>query len=118
MQVEQESPHGDIGGTQDGEAAGTLMGSRPDGPLEAWLPLVRWVLYHLLPAYARSRAEDDDLYQAGVAGLLNARRLYDPKRGVKFITYATHKIRWAMLIEAGLTRHGWAPLPERLEDGR
>ncbi len=116
MQVERALPRRNTGGTQDGEMVGTLVETRSDSPAEAWLPLVRWVLYRLLPAHVRARAEDDDLYQAGVVGLLNTRRLYDPTKGAKFITYATHKIRWAMLIEAGLTRHGWTPLPERLPD--
>ncbi|MFQ5794930.1 MAG: sigma-70 family RNA polymerase sigma factor [Candidatus Bipolaricaulia bacterium] len=34
----------------------------------------------------------DDLIQAGYIGLLNAIHNFDPDRGVKFITYATHLI--------------------------
>lgn len=77
------------------------------GPIEDWLPLVAWVLNHKLPFFVRDRLGRDDLYQAGVEGLLNAQRLFQPDKGAIFKTYAVHKIRWAMLIAAGLTRHGW-----------
>lgn len=80
--------------------------------VEQWLPLVRWVIWRRLPAHVRERISDDQAFQAGVLGLMNAIRLFDPDRGVTFKTYAGVKIRWAILIEAGLTRQGWAPRVE------
>lgn len=63
-----------------------------------------------LPAHVTRRIATDDMRQAGLEGLLTARRLYDPARGT-WSTYASSKIRWAILIAAGLTRTGWEPLP-------
>jgi len=39
----------------------------------------------------------NDLYDYGCIGLMEAWERYDPKRGVKFITYAYRRIRGAML---------------------
>jgi DNA-directed RNA polymerase specialized sigma subunit len=79
--------------------------------------MVLWVLGRL-PAWVKARMAKGDLEQAGWLGLMNAYRLYDPDKGVKFSTYAIHKIRWAMLIEAGLTNHGWPPPTVEYDDGR
>lgn len=82
---------------------------------EHWLPLVAWVSRRM-PDHVHRRLGQDDLYQAGVIGLMNAIRLYKPDRGVLFKTYAVHKIRWSMYIAAGLTRQGWEPLPVQLDE--
>lgn len=37
--------------------------------------------------------EFDDLVHEGVIGLMHAAELFDPSRGVKFGTYATHAVR-------------------------
>ncbi len=89
-----------------------------DGRVEDWLPLVHWVMGHKLPPHVFKRISRDDIYQAGCVGLLNAKRLYNPDnpKGASFKTYAVHKIRWAILIAAGLTRRGWEPMPERLKE--
>jgi RNA polymerase sigma factor for flagellar operon FliA len=42
-------------------------------------------------------SEIDDLVAFGFGGLLEARRRFDPARGVRFQTYAYHRIRGAML---------------------
>jgi RNA polymerase sigma factor for flagellar operon FliA len=49
----------------------------------------------------------DDLIQAGMIGLLDASRNYDPTQGASFETYAGIRIRGAMLDE--LRRNDWAP---------
>ena len=41
--------------------------------------------------------ELDDLIAFGFGGLLEAERRYDPKRGVRFSTFAYHRVRGAML---------------------
>lgn len=86
--------------------------SRPHGgcteTAEQWLSLIHWVIRHRLPSHVRDRISDEQAFQAGVIGLMNAIRLFDASRGVTFKTYAGIKIRWAILIEAGLTRTGWA----------
>lgn len=42
-------------------------------------------------------SELDDLVAFGFGGLLEARRRFDPARGVRFQTYAYHRVRGAML---------------------
>jgi len=49
----------------------------------------------------------DELESAGTVGLLDALNNFDPGKGVKFKTYATYRIKGAMLDE--LRRMDWAP---------
>ncbi|MBS4009000.1 MAG: FliA/WhiG family RNA polymerase sigma factor [Clostridium sp.] len=71
-----------------------------------YLPLVRLHAGRLalgLPAHVNR----DDLVQAGVLGLLEAMQRFDPNRGVRFESFATLRIRGAMLDE--LRRLCWLP---------
>jgi RNA polymerase sigma factor for flagellar operon FliA len=86
-----------------------------DIDLEQWLPLVKWVMGRL-PGHVYRRLDRDDIYQAGVIGLLNAKRCFRPDRGASFKTYSVSKIRWSIYIAAGLTRRGWERRPVRLRD--
>ncbi|MDR0331482.1 MAG: FliA/WhiG family RNA polymerase sigma factor [Chitinispirillales bacterium] len=49
----------------------------------------------------------DDLYSAGILGLIKAVDTFEPERGFKFETYAGHKIRGAILDE--LRALDWVP---------
>ena len=49
----------------------------------------------------------DDLISAGMGGLLDAARRFDPTRGIKFKTLAEHRIRGAMLDE--IRSVDWTP---------
>ncbi|MHB1926405.1 MAG: sigma-70 family RNA polymerase sigma factor [Leptospirillum sp.] len=49
----------------------------------------------------------DDLISAGMGGLLDAARRFDPTRGIKFKTMAEHRIRGAMLDE--IRSADWMP---------
>jgi RNA polymerase sigma factor FliA len=74
--------------------------------VEKYLPLVRAVVARLamtLPPHVDS----EDLYSAGLGGLLNAVRQYDPTAGTAFETYARLRIRGAILDE--LRRMDWVP---------
>jgi len=51
--------------------------------------------------------QSDDLIQAGMIGLLEASRNYDPNQGASFETYAGIRIRGAMLDE--IRRSDWTP---------
>lgn len=84
----------------------------PPEEVERHLQLVHWVISHRVPNHVFYRATRDDMFQAGVIGLMNAIRLFDPAKGNRFSTFAVHKIRWNILIEAGLTRHGWEAIAE------
>ncbi len=51
--------------------------------------------------------DGEDLYSAGLAGLLNAIRKYNPRAGTAFETYARLRIRGAVFDE--LRRMDWVP---------
>ncbi|MEI6413520.1 MAG: RNA polymerase sigma factor FliA [Pseudomonadota bacterium] len=69
-------------------------------------PLVKRIAYHLLNRLPPS-VQLDDLIQAGMIGLLEAQRHYDPAQGASFETYAGIRIRGAMLDE--IRRGDWTP---------
>ena len=74
--------------------------------VEEYLPLVRTVVGRLamtLPSHVNS----DDLHSAGLVGLLNALRRYNPDCGTSFETYARVRIRGAVFDE--LRRMDWVP---------
>lgn len=74
--------------------------------VEEHLPLVKAVVGRLamtLPAHVNS----DDLYSAGLVGLLNAVRRFNPKSGSTFANYARVRIRGAVFDE--LRRLDWVP---------
>lgn len=54
-----------------------------------------------------SGVELDDLIQAGTLGLLDATRRFDPAAGVTFATFASQRIRGAMIDE--LRTRDWLP---------
>jgi RNA polymerase sigma factor for flagellar operon FliA len=51
--------------------------------------------------------DGEELYSAGLSGLLNAVRNYNPRAGTAFETYARLRIRGAVLDE--LRRMDWVP---------
>ena len=61
----------------------------PEQIVVACTPLVR----RIVSDFIFSGVPTDDLMQVGFIGLLNAVELFDPTRGVKFVTYASHLIR-------------------------
>src|ERR1051326_746792 len=74
--------------------------------VEQYLPLVRMVLGRLAMTLP-DHVDQDDLNSAGLVGLLQALRNYDPGCGTSFETYARVRIRGAMLDE--LRRMDWVP---------
>ena len=69
------------------------------------LPLVKRIAYHLMSRLPAS-VEADDLIQAGLIGLLDAAERFDDSLGAQFETYATQRVRGAMLDE--LRDSDWA----------
>jgi DNA-directed RNA polymerase sigma subunit (sigma70/sigma32) len=59
------------------------------------LGLVRMIALALLPTLPAG-FELEDLVGWGNIGLLSAARTYDPSRGASFVTWAGHKIEWAI----------------------
>lgn len=68
--------------------------------------LVKRLAYQMA-ARLPSSVQVDDLVQAGMMGLLDALNYYDESHGAQFETYATQRIRGAMLDE--LREADWAP---------
>ncbi len=70
------------------------------------IALVKRIAYHLV-ARMPSNVQVDDLIQAGMLGLIEASKNYDPTQGASFETYAGIRIRGAMLDDV---RHAdWSP---------
>lgn len=69
-------------------------------------PLVKRIAHHL-GSRMPSSVQLDDLIQAGMIGLLEAARQYDPGQGASFQTYAGIRVRGAMLDE--IRRLDWTP---------
>jgi RNA polymerase sigma factor for flagellar operon FliA len=69
-------------------------------------PLVKRIAFHLMSRLPAS-VQVDDLIQAGMIGLIEASRKFDPEQGASFDTYAGIRIRGAMLDE--IRRTDWTP---------
>jgi RNA polymerase sigma factor for flagellar operon FliA len=69
-------------------------------------PLVKRIAYHLMNRLPPS-VQAEDLVQAGMIGLIEASKNYDPSQGASFETYAGIRIRGAMLDE--IRRSDWTP---------
>lgn len=75
-------------------------------PVTAYAQLVKRIAYQLAARLPTS-VQVDDLIQAGMIGLLDAMNNYDETQGAQFETYATQRVRGAMLDE--LREIDWAP---------
>jgi RNA polymerase sigma factor FliA len=87
------------------DAAGLAAGAA-DARLLQLLPQVRFIarrIHRHLP----NHVPVEDLYQAGVLGLLDALRKFDPRRQVRFESYMQFRIRGAILDE--LRSLDWSP---------
>ncbi|MHC4957458.1 MAG: sigma-70 family RNA polymerase sigma factor [Planctomycetota bacterium] len=69
-----------------------------DALVVEYLPLVRHVV-NRIAAGLPTHVDNDELFQVGSVGLVNASRSFDKKRGVAFKTYAFALIRGAILDE-------------------
>ncbi|MBF0264286.1 MAG: RNA polymerase sigma factor FliA [Gammaproteobacteria bacterium] len=74
--------------------------------IEEHAPLVKKIAYHLMARLPAS-VQVDDLIQAGLIGLLDAGKHYNSSLGAQFVTYATIRVRGAMLDE--VRRSDWVP---------
>ena len=83
--------------------------------MEMHYPLVRHIAERLLQTLPKS-IELDDLVSAGLFGLMDAIRGFDPDRGIKFKTYCTTRIRCSILDQ--LRSQDWVPRLVRLKASR
>ena len=77
---------------------GKMARSAPSELLAQHAPLVRKLALQLIAKLPAS-VELDDLVQVGMMGLLDAAEKYQDDQGAKFETYASQRIRGAMLDE-------------------
>ncbi len=87
-------------------AYGSVNELNADSLVTQHAPLVKRIAYHLMNRLPPN-VQVDDLIQAGMIGLLEASRNYDPSQGASFETYAGIRIRGAMLDE--IRRSDWTP---------
>lgn len=78
--------------------------------LVAYAPLVKIIVNRLVSTHGK-RSEYDDLINNGVIGLMDAIERFDPRRGVKFETYASLRIRGEIIDH--MRRQDWAPVSLR-----
>jgi RNA polymerase sigma factor for flagellar operon FliA len=67
-----------------------------DELLKRFAPLVRHVVERVAATLPKN-VDHEDLYSAGVLGLLDAHAKFDTRKGVKFETYAVWRIKGAVL---------------------
>lgn len=116
----------------------TLTGeeSERDRLVLVHIPLLKHIIGRM---NAPAGVDRDDLYGFGMLGLIAAADSWEPERGLKFSTYAYHKIRGAILdemrkqdvlsrgkrellrdveriVQAGEQARGVAPLPEEIAE--
>ena len=77
-----------------------------DTLVEQHTPLVKRIAHHLMVRMPAG-VSVEDLYQAGMLGLLDALKRFDSSKGASFETYAGIRIRGAMVDE--LRKGEWAP---------
>lgn len=77
-----------------------------DIDITQYAPMVKKIAGILISRLPAS-IELDDLIQVGIIGLIDAARQFDPAQGVQFETFASQRVRGAMLDE--LRREDWMP---------
>ena len=76
-------------------AKGTL---NRDAQIRQYSPLVKKLAHHMIAKLPAS-VEVDDLIQVGMMGLTEALARFEPSQGVQFETFASQRIRGAMIDE-------------------
>ncbi|MFT4814748.1 MAG: RNA polymerase sigma factor for flagellar operon FliA [Pseudohongiellaceae bacterium] len=84
----------------------TLDAAARNALFENHLPLVKIIAHHVSLRLPPGKSVDD-LIQVGMIGLLEASRAYEGNKGAEFKSYASIRIRGAILDE--LRRDSWMP---------
>jgi len=63
------------------------------------LPLVKQIAQRVYERIPKGLVQFEDLLQAGILGLIEAVKRYDPKRGIRFESFAHFRIKGAILDE-------------------
>lgn len=86
-----------------------------DGQIARYAPLVKRIAHHMM-ARLPANVQVDDLIQTGMLGLLDAIQRFDASQGAIFETYASQRIRGAILD--GLRANDWFPREVRRNSRR
>ena len=86
-----------------------------DGQIARYAPLVKRIAHHMM-ARLPANVQVDDLIQTGMIGLLDAMQRFDATQGAQFETYASQRIRGAILD--GLRANDWFPRDVRRNSRR
>jgi RNA polymerase sigma factor for flagellar operon FliA len=119
-EISRETPSEDLWAAyqvarKQGEDGAALLEALRNELMERHLPLVRYIAERLLQTLPKS-IELDDLMSAGLFGLMDAIRGFDPERGIKFKTYCSTRIRGSILDQ--LRSQDWVPRLVRLKAGK
>ncbi len=83
--------------------------------VEKYLHIVHY-LANKLSIFSSGTLDREDLYSAGVIGLIEAMQKFDPERGFEFQTFATIRVRGAIIDE--IRRTDWVPRSVRKKSKR
>ncbi|MEQ8161390.1 MAG: FliA/WhiG family RNA polymerase sigma factor, partial [Smithellaceae bacterium] len=81
-----------------------------------YAPLVKNIVGRLAAKLPIDSADKEDLVNVGIMGLMSALEKYDKNRNVQFETYASFRIRGAVLDE--LRAKDWVPRATRSKDNK
>ncbi|NTW07663.1 MAG: sigma-70 family RNA polymerase sigma factor, partial [Syntrophaceae bacterium] len=81
-----------------------------------YAPLVKNIVGRLAAKLPIDLADKEDLVNVGIMGLMSALEKYDKNRNVQFETYASFRIRGAVLDE--LRAKDWVPRATRSKDNK
>ncbi len=87
-----------------------------DDLIMKYAPLVKNIVGRLAAKLPIDSADKEDLVNVGVMGLMSALDKYDKSRNVQFETYASFRIRGAVLDE--LRAKDWVPRATRSKDNK
>ena len=103
MTASEGEVNGNVGPASPEELVDGVMGStEDDARIDALVKENLGLVYDIanrMRRTSRSGPEHGDLVSAGVSGLIQAARAYDPERGLAFSTLAVTRIRGAILDE-------------------
>ena len=87
-----------------------------DALIMQYAPLVKNIVGRLASKLPIDAADKEDLVNVGIMGLMSALEKYDKSRNVQFETYASFRIRGAVLDE--LRAKDWGPRATRSKDNK
>jgi RNA polymerase sigma factor for flagellar operon FliA len=92
---------------------GVVNKAKRDKYVMDYLPLVKYVVGKFM-IYLPAHVDQEDLIESGILGLIEAAERFKENKGVKFKTYAFHRIRGSVLDYLRL--QDWVPRSVREKD--